>query len=201
MPNTITIDFEPCIPAPVGGYRVSYRPVGDAGAYRVWPTDFFSLPIVFTDMLDVDGTAFQGYVQSVCSDGLGDPVEWDTGGGESSPGGGESEVPCDGSPGDVVVVNHLEAGVINQVNNIAGFTGVPPNLLAGFTRSGTHTAFTAAVNFTLSGSGVNGNAILFQNETQVGCLNIAGPGPYSFPETTFESCDTILLILTPGDCL
>lgn len=202
MPNTLTIDFtQPCVPPPVGGYRVSYRPVGDSGPYRVWPTDFPTLPIVFTDMLDPDGTPMEGYVETVCADGLGDAIPFgEAGESESGGGGGESEVPCDGSPGIVVVTNHLEAGTILSVTGIAGFSNIPPNLLPGFSRSGTHTAFAGVISFTLSGSGVNGNVILFKNELLVQCMNIFGAGPYYFDEETFESCDTILLIFTPGEC-
>lgn len=200
MANTIIIEFEPCEPPPDLGYEVIYRPQGDAGPYRTWPFLFVESPAIFTDENDPEGTEFEGFIRGVCLSGKGVDVPWDTGSASGSGSGGdESDEDC-GGEGLVVVTNHLLAGTVTAVENIAGFDEIPPNLLAGNSRSGSHTAFTAVVQFTVSGSGANGNALLWKNEVLIGCVNITEPGAYFFPETTFETCDIILLSLTPGEC-
>lgn len=105
--NTVTIDFEPCQPAPVNGYRVSYRPEGSEEAYRTWPVNFTASPAVFTDLLDPAGTHYEGYVQGDCGgDGLGVPSRWSTG--QNSPG----ESPGEESP----------PAVLLRINNFSGLT-------------------------------------------------------------------------------
>jgi hypothetical protein len=202
MANTLIITFEPCEPPPDIGYEVIYRPKGDLGAYRVWPFLFQTSPAVFTDTNDPEGTEYEGFIRGVCTSGRGIDIPWDTGDPsdvDDSP-GDESPEDCGGF-GRVVVVNHLPGGTVTAVEGIAGFSAIPPNLLTGNTRMGTHTAFTGVVQFTVSGSGANGNAVLFRNEILVGCVNISDPGAFFFPSDTFEACDEILLILTDGDCM
>lgn len=110
--NTITVLFTPCEPAPVNGYKISYRPSGSSGDYRVWPVNFQSSPAVFTDPSDALGTQYEGFVQGDCGgDGLGVPSRWSTG--ENSPG---SESPGEESP-------PLELLRINNLSGL-GITGV-----------------------------------------------------------------------------
>jgi hypothetical protein len=203
MANTIIIPFEPCEPPPDLGYEVVYRPKGDLGAYRVWPYLFQASPAVFTDLNDPDGTEYEGFIRGVCNSGRGIDIPWDTGDASDSDSvpGDDSPEGCDGE-GLVVVNNNLPAGTVNDVEGIAGFDAFPPPLLPGplSTRSGTHTAFTGIITISISGSGANGNAVLFQHEVVVGCVNITDPGLYAFPETTFDACDTILVLLMDGDC-
>lgn len=74
--NQITIVFTPCSPAPVDGYRVFYREVGDV-SYIEWPFAFTSSPIIF----EVDGPTdqpYEGYIVSDCGDFLGPEVPWET---------------------------------------------------------------------------------------------------------------------------
>lgn len=206
MPNTITIRDEstPSCPTPVNGWRVSYRILGSTGEYRIWPENFFSFPIIFTDLSDPDGTEYEGYVEGDCGDGFSPKSPWSTASSSGSESGaGPSDVGgCIDGEGQVVVYNNLPAGTVNDVTGIAGFDAFPPPLLPGplSTRSGTHTAFTGIVAVSISGSGANGNAILWKNEVLVGCVNIFGAGLYSFPSETFEACDTILISMTDGDC-
>lgn len=77
--NQITITFTPCSPAPAGGYRVFYRPDGNVGPYREYPTGFTSSPIVFTDELDPPDQIYEGYLISNCGGGVfGDQVPFVT---------------------------------------------------------------------------------------------------------------------------
>jgi hypothetical protein len=89
--NTISLDFRPCEPAPVNGYKVSYRPVG-AGSFREVPGRFFSSPIEFSTTLDPSTTQYEGFIQGDCGGGkLGIQSTWIAGepsGGSASPGGG-----------------------------------------------------------------------------------------------------------------
>lgn len=74
--NQITIVFTPCSPAPVDGYRVFYREVGDV-SYIEWPAAFTSSPIIF----EVDGPTdqpYEGYIVSDCGDFFGPEVPWET---------------------------------------------------------------------------------------------------------------------------
>jgi len=78
MANQITINFEPCTPAPSGGYLVQYRPVGSSDPYIQYPTPFFGSPIVFTDEgAEPDGTEYEGFLFTDCGEGNpGTPVAW-----------------------------------------------------------------------------------------------------------------------------
>jgi hypothetical protein len=98
--NTITIDFMPCEPTPVNGYRIYYRPVG-GGAYRFHPDRFYVTPAVFTDEEDPIGTSYEGFIQGDCGgEKYGLPIPWSAENSESGSGGGSGsgseppEVPC-----------------------------------------------------------------------------------------------------------
>lgn len=74
--NQITINFTPCSPAPVDGYRVFYREVGDL-SFLEWPFAFTSSPIVF----EVEGPTdqlYEGHIVSDCGDFFGPEVPWVT---------------------------------------------------------------------------------------------------------------------------
>lgn len=73
--NTITLEFRPCRPTPVNGYRVTYREVG-VGSYIQWPTNFLSSPAIFT-VEGPDGASYEGFIRSDCGEeGLGFEVPW-----------------------------------------------------------------------------------------------------------------------------
>lgn len=67
--NTITIYFDECEPTPSNGYRISYRPIGSAIPYRVWPVNFMSTPAEFIDNNDPIGTSYEGFIQGDCGGG------------------------------------------------------------------------------------------------------------------------------------
>lgn len=83
MPNTVTIQFIPCEPAPAQGYKLTWRVLGSADPY----TDegyFTTSPIQFTDDDNPEGTCYEGFLQSDCSESgesgtvLGQAIPWST---------------------------------------------------------------------------------------------------------------------------
>lgn len=75
--NEITIDFEPCQPAPANGYKVMYRPLGSSEPLRDGGNVFVS-PAVIVTTLDLFGTSYEGTIQGDCGDDmLGLPVHWE----------------------------------------------------------------------------------------------------------------------------
>lgn len=78
MPNIITIDFEPCLPTPLNGYRFFYRVLGSVGAY----TDaglFASSPAIFEALSGVEDDQYEGYFHSDCGEGvIGDQIPFET---------------------------------------------------------------------------------------------------------------------------
>lgn len=82
MSNFITINFIPCTPAPVNGYKVTWRVAGSGGPY----TDegfFTSSPAQFTDTLNPSGTCYEGFLQADCtgsgeSNNVGNAIPWST---------------------------------------------------------------------------------------------------------------------------
>jgi hypothetical protein len=78
--NHIIVPFTPCSPAPSGGYIIKYKPLGDPGAYRDAPGNpYMSSPAAWDDILDGEGEAYEGYIQSDCGDGnLGIEVPFET---------------------------------------------------------------------------------------------------------------------------
>lgn len=97
--NTIHIEFDPCEPIPVGGYKVRYRPLGSGDPYRNPPANFFSSPIDFIDNLDPVGTSYEGFIQGDCGGGkLGVSVPWVAEFTGSIPAPGSSEAPSSVAP-------------------------------------------------------------------------------------------------------
>jgi len=81
--NNVTVNFIPCTPAPANGYRLTWRVAGTEDAY----TDeglFTSSPIIFTDLVNPEGTCYEGFLQSDCSESgesgtlVGQAVAWAT---------------------------------------------------------------------------------------------------------------------------
>lgn len=62
--NTFTLTFQPCEPTPAEGYRISYRPLGTEGAYRI--VQVTGSPAVIVDTLDAAGTQYEGFIQGDC---------------------------------------------------------------------------------------------------------------------------------------
>lgn len=106
--NTITIEFEPCNPAPSNGYVVKYRPVGSTDPYRTWPANFFSSPAVIEDDNDDFGTSYEGIIQGDCGDGvLGVEVPWSAANDDApSPGGEPGESGSAPGGGSVPMYNY-----------------------------------------------------------------------------------------------
>jgi hypothetical protein len=85
--NQITVNFIECEPAPANGYIVIWRLVGSAGGYTS-AGNFTSSPAVFTDSDNPDGSDYEGFIYSDCSESaasgesgdgnFGSPVAWTT---------------------------------------------------------------------------------------------------------------------------
>lgn len=79
--NQITIDFTPCDPSPINGYRVRFRPVGTM-TYFIADPNATTSPFVFVDDQSGadDGVAYEGFIEGDCGGGnFGPPVAWSTG--------------------------------------------------------------------------------------------------------------------------
>jgi len=81
--NTVTVNFIPCTPAPANGYRLTWRVAGTEDAY----TDeglFTESPAIFQDLINPEGTCYEGFLQSDCSESgesgsiVGQSVAWAT---------------------------------------------------------------------------------------------------------------------------
>ena len=137
--NTVTINFIPCTPAPANGYKLTWRVAGSGDPY----TDegfFTESPAMFTDLINPEGTCYEGFLQSDCSESgesgsvVGNAIPWATVCEEES---GTTDytitlattcvggVPystfeiANGTPGDIVTVR---ASFIGNIQNTAGFT-------------------------------------------------------------------------------
>jgi len=81
--NTITINFIPCNPAPANGYRLIWRVAGSSDPYTEEPNVTES-PATFTDSSNPEGTCYEGFLQSDCSesgesgDVVGNAIPWAT---------------------------------------------------------------------------------------------------------------------------
>lgn len=94
--NTISIYFDPCEPAPAGGYLVTYRRVGTSD-FLTWPTNFFSSPAQFV-VEGPPGASYEGFIRGDCGGGkLGVPISWTAENGESFSGGGSGSGSGSGS--------------------------------------------------------------------------------------------------------
>jgi len=120
MPNTITVPFIECTPAPANGYNLKWRVAGSGDPYTD-EGNFSSSPIQFIDNINPEGTCYEGTLQSDCTESgesgqlLGELIPWSTPCAES---GTTYEIslvnPCSGiystyllsggTPGDVVLV-------------------------------------------------------------------------------------------------
>lgn len=131
MSQTITINFIPCTPAPANGYKLTWRVAGSGDPY----TDegfFTESPIVFSDPGGVEGTCYEGFLQSDCSESgegevVGNAIPWSTPC-EAESGAFDYTIslanPCtpgnpygtylieNGTPGDVLLVRASFSGVI-----------------------------------------------------------------------------------------
>lgn len=80
--NHLTINFEPCEPAPANGYKIFYRVFG-VGAYVAWPSNFSASPAEFS-VSGPFGASYQGYVVGDCGNGqLGVQYPWQAINGEA----------------------------------------------------------------------------------------------------------------------
>lgn len=81
--NTITVNFIECSPAPANGYNIIWRVKGSSDSYTD-AGNFTSSPAVFTDDTNPDGTDYEGFIRSDCSQSgesgsdYGNPVAWET---------------------------------------------------------------------------------------------------------------------------
>jgi hypothetical protein len=92
---------------------------------------------------------------------------------------------------------------LTAVTNIAGFTPVPAlPLNPGDTSLGSHTAFTASIIFTLTGTpSINpSNARLEVNGSFVQCVSITAAGTYAFNSRAYPVDDVIDITLNTGAC-
>lgn len=179
--NQITINFTPCSPAPVDGYRVFYREVGDI-TYIEWPFAFTSSPIIF----EVDGPTdqlYEGYIVSDCGDFFGPEVPWVT----SLPGSG-SGFCCD------PVVIDAEAETIipdGSGSSSAGgdFLRLVYNVnMSGESLSNWNTFF--ATTFTSVVYSVGGTTV-----------DLYGAPPFTISANLFDGNTTIVRVLDFADCV
>ena len=81
--NTVTINFIPCTPAPANGYKLTWRVAGSGDPYT--DAGFFTeSPAMFTDEISPEGTCYEGFLQSDCSESgesgevVGNSIPWAT---------------------------------------------------------------------------------------------------------------------------
>lgn len=136
MSQTITINFIPCTPAPANGYKLTWRVAGSGDPY----TDegfFTESPIVFSDPGGVEGTCYEGFLQSDCSDSgesvVGNQIPWATDCVQDS---GTTDytinlaTPCvpgnpygtyiveNGTPGDIIKVRASFGGLMQMIGGL-----------------------------------------------------------------------------------
>lgn len=201
--NQITIVFTPCSPAPVDGYRVFYREVGDI-TYIEWPFAFISSPIIF----EVDGPTdqlYEGYIVSDCGDFFGPEVPWIT----SLPGSG------DGTCCDPVVIDAEAETIIPDGSgsssaggdflrlvynvNMSGesvadwntFFGIGDITAVVYSAGGTVVDLYIASTFTIA------NDLFFENTTIVRILDYA-ESVVGIGDHCFASCTSLLEIDLPA---
>lgn len=63
--NHIYIEFDPCEPAPMSGYRIRYRLQGSMDDYRI-AGPFMSSPAHIIDEFDPGGSSYEGFIQGDC---------------------------------------------------------------------------------------------------------------------------------------
>lgn len=186
--NKITLNYNPCSPAPPGGYNIQYRVAGSSDPMTNAGT-FFIVPAVFYDTVNPPGTLFEGFIQTVCGSVLGTPIYWTM---TAESGSGEEPV------NNVSIVNAGSSVLITDINGIAGFTFVGPQ--GSGSQLGIHTGFTGSIGIGLSGSPISGSARLSKNGSMIECMNIGFAGSYSFSSFTFLPTDTITVMWFGGPC-
>lgn len=113
MPNTITVNFTACVPAPAAGYSVKYRIVGDVDFMTVGP--FTGSPIIFEVPGD-PGTCYEGALFSDCGGGkVGDDLMWQ-GCAQEAASGSESEPPPVISGQLIVTSTDADLSIVGLVN-------------------------------------------------------------------------------------
>lgn len=84
--NTITITFVECSPAPANGYNILWRLAGSVGGYTN-EGNVTNTPAVFTDSTNPDGSDYEGFITSDCTESgesgesggnFGTPIPWTT---------------------------------------------------------------------------------------------------------------------------
>ena len=141
MPNTITINFIECTPAPAQGYNLKWRVAGSGDPY----TDegyFSGSPIEFIDNINPEGTCYEGTLQSNCQESgesgesglLGELIPWSTPCEESGVNYTITLMaPCSG-----IASNYLiEGGTPGDTLKVrATFIGMIQKISGSFTRAG-----------------------------------------------------------------
>ncbi len=135
MSNTVTINFIECEPAPANGYNLKWRVAGTSDPYTDEGNFSFS-PASFVDNINPQGTCYEGFLQSDCSQSgdsvtlLGEAIPWATVCGESGVFSHTIRllIPCAGIPssfiiengtvGDVLTVRATFAGMIQKTSNL-----------------------------------------------------------------------------------
>lgn len=93
--NQITINFETCTPAPINGYNVIWRIKGSSDIFQD-AGNFTSSPAIFTDGVNPDDTAYEGFIRADCTESgdsgsvYGPSVAWEV---------GEEPTECEGTCG------------------------------------------------------------------------------------------------------
>jgi len=137
--NTITVDFIPCTPAPANGYNLQWRVLGSGDPFTD-EGNFTSSPATFTDNSNPEGTCYEVFLQSDCTESgesgqtLGNQVSGQSICEES--GGVPHTIrllsPCSGIPSTFVIEN----GTIGDIIKVkATFIGLIQKVGGNFTRA------------------------------------------------------------------
>lgn len=138
MPNTITINFIECTPAPAQGYNLKWRVAGSGDPYTD-EGNFSSSPAMFIDNINPEGTCYEGTLQSICTESgesgsgqfVGEEIPWATSCPESGSlyeitlSGGclpsnpfSNFIITGGTPGDVIVVRASFSGLLQMTGGL-----------------------------------------------------------------------------------
>lgn len=86
--NRITVNFQPCTPAPAKGYKIYYRLVGAGGPLN-YLGNYYSSPVVFRDDSGYPSD-YEGIIVAELNGDLCPAVNWSTAGGGGGGGGSGS---------------------------------------------------------------------------------------------------------------